>query len=171
MASNKPIRRQIAWLFLIPQLIIFQLIIIIFNFFITPFDLAVNLALLFYLGVFFLLRTLIPHNHRKGIRLIKSDSYAEAIIEFEKSYDFFMQHPWIDRYRFLVLLSSSKTSYTEMALTNAAFCYTQTGNGQKAVEYYEKALHLFPDSEMAKSALKMLHSFNPDVFDEQNSRL
>lgn len=52
-----------------------------------------------------------------------------------------------------------------MALTNAAFCYVQTGKGQKAVEYYEKVLHQFPDSEMAKSALKMLHAVNPDVFD------
>lgn len=36
--------------------------------------------------------------------------------------------------------------------------YTQSGSGQLAKEYYQKALERFPDSEMAKSALNMIAS-------------
>lgn len=168
MSSNSIVRR-IAWISIVPQLLIIYLLIAIFNLFVTPFRYACDLALLFYLGAFLLLRNLIPRNHRKGVRLFKAGNYTQAIIEFQKSYDFFIRHPWIDRYRFIVLLSSSRLSYTEMALVNAAFCYAQTGNGQKAAEYYERTLRQFPDSEIAKSGLNMLHALHPDASGGQDS--
>lgn len=158
MASSKPIIRQVAWISLVPQLLIMIFLIFFFNLFIDPFHYALNIAMLFYLGASFLLRSMVPRNHRKGIRLFKSGDYTQAVSEFEKSYDFFMRHPWVDKYRFIVLLSSSRISYREMALVNVAFCYAQMGNGKKAIACYERALQQFPDSELAKSALKMLYS-------------
>lgn len=158
MASDKPIIRKIAWISFIPQLILIILLDVLFGCFIKPFDCVTMVALLFYMLMFFLLRNLIPRNHRKGMALFKSGNYAQAISQFEKSYIYFMEHAWIDKYRFIVLLSSSRISYTEMALLNIAFCYTQMGDGNKAKEYYEKTLEQFPNSEMAKSALKMINS-------------
>ena len=45
-----------------------------------------------------------------------------------------------------------------MSLANIAFCYTQIGDGNKAKEYYEKALSQFPDSEMGKMGLRTIHA-------------
>ncbi|MDO4304441.1 MAG: tetratricopeptide repeat protein [Bacillota bacterium] len=158
MASNKPVIRQIAWISMIPQLIVMAILVVLFGILIKPFEYALIVAMLFYLFVSNLLRNLVPRHHRKGIALYKAGNYAQAIGEYEKSYAFFTEHAWIDKYRFIVLLSSSRISYTEMALLNIAFCYAQMGDGNRAKEYYEKVLEQFPDSEMAKSALRMLMS-------------
>ena len=48
-------------------------------------------------------------------------SRSEAINEFQKSYDFFEKNQWVDKYRYLTLLTASKSSYREMALNNIAF--------------------------------------------------
>lgn len=150
MTSKKPVVRQIAWSSMIVQVII----LLVLMYFFIP-----ELVLLIYLALTLLLRMLIPKNHRKGISLSKAGNYAEAVGEFEKSYEFFTMHPWIDKYRFITLLSNSRISYREMALINMAYSYSQTGDGENSKKYYEKALEQFPDSEMAKAALQMIHSF------------
>ncbi len=43
-----------------------------------------------------------------------------------------------------------------MALYNLGYCYTQVGDKQKAIEYYQKTLAEFPDSRMAREALNIL---------------
>ncbi|WP_152425279.1 tetratricopeptide repeat protein [Nafulsella turpanensis] len=111
-----------------------------------------------YLGVSFMLRTLVPSDHRKGMSLIRKEKYNEAINYFEKSYSFFKQNDWVDKYRYLTLLSSTRLSYKEMALNNIAFCYGQVGDGGKAREYYEKTLNEFPESGIAKAGLRLLNA-------------
>jgi tetratricopeptide (TPR) repeat protein len=156
MASSQPITRQVKLLPLIPQLLFMGLIILIFYLFQSSDPLLYGLVT--YLIIFIVIRNIIPLNHRNGIRLYKTREYQKAILEFEKSYSFFEKHSWIDRYRYIVLLSSSRISYLEMALINMAFCYSQIGNGLKSKELYEKTLNMFPDSQIAKTALKMFES-------------
>ena len=158
MSSGKPIVRQISWLSLFPQLLVAALLVTGCCLLIGPSVLAVWTAMAVYLILSFTLKQTIPRSHRTGMAFLKSGDYARAAAEFEKSYAFFTRHSWIDRARFLTLLSSSRVSYTEMALLNLAFCCTQTGDGAGAKRYYEKALEQFPDSEMAKTALKMINS-------------
>ncbi len=157
MSSGKPIVRQIAWISFIPQLIIMLILIITASMIFGPSSPVIDIIILLYFLYPFISRKLIARNHQNGIKLFKSGSYAQAINEFEKSYDFFTRYQWIDKYRFIALFSASKISYKEMALLNIAFCYSQIGNGSKAKEYYEKTLQQFPGSEMAKSALRMLN--------------
>jgi tetratricopeptide (TPR) repeat protein len=111
-----------------------------------------------YLTISFLVRFGVPSHHRKGIALFKKGSFMEAIPFFEKSYVFFKKNEWIDKYRYITLLSSSRISYTEMALLNIAFCYGQSGNGKESKDYYEKVLSEFPNSEIAKASLRMFES-------------
>ncbi len=148
MASGKPVVRQIAWISLLPQLLLLMVLVWFWG----------SMGALIYLLASFILRRLIPRNHRKGIRCFSSGDYPLAIREFEKSYEFFTRHSWIDRYRYVVVLTSSRASYREMALLNIAYCYGQMGQGEKAKGYYRKTLEEFPESEMAKSALRMLNS-------------
>ncbi len=166
--SNKIMVHRIAWLSIVLQLLSIFILAEVFHVFIISYNSALNLALCVYLSALFLLRNLVPRNHRKGVRAFKAGDYLQAIAEFDKSYEFFTRHPWIDRYRFLVLLSSSRISYTEMALINAAYCYAQVGDGQKAVEFYKKTLHQFPDSEIAKGGLNMIYALNPDGSNRQD---
>jgi len=158
MASKKPIVRQVAWLSIIPQLIFMGLLLLIFGLTISSFNLALIIAMLTYLLISNTLRRGIPHNHRKGISLYKAGKYEPAIDEFKKSYVFFSKYAWLDKYRYLTLLTSSRISYTEMALVNIAFCSSQIGDGLTAKQYYEKALAQFPKSEIAIASLNLISS-------------
>lgn len=156
MASGKPIVRQVAWLSLIPQMLVLFGIIFLFRQLGIVEPIVTGAAA--YLIILLVLRKRVALDHRKGINLFKKSAYAEAIPHFEKSYAFFNKHSWIDRWRYIVLLSSSKISYREMALLNIAFCHGQTGNGPESKKVYEQTLQEFPDSEMAKAALNMIES-------------
>ena len=156
MSSGKPIIRQIAWISFIPNFILIALLYCLFCC-ITPPETTVYSVPLCYFLIVILLRN-IPRAHRRAIKLFKAEQYAQAITEFQNSYDFFMERQWLDKYRYLLLLSSSRISYTEMALLNIAFCYTQIGEGALARVYFEKTLSQFPGSEMARSALRLIQS-------------
>ena len=156
MSSKPPIVRQIAWLSVLPQLAIMVLVMWLLS--IVGVQQAVLLGALVYLMLSMTLRFGIPKAHRRGISLVKRKQYTEAIPEFERSYEFFMRHKWIDNFRFVTLLSSSRMGYREMALLNMSFCYSQAGKGLKAKEYYHRTLKEFPESELAKTALRMIES-------------
>lgn len=154
MSSNISVVRQIAWLSLLPQFLFALLLIFMYHqlrFPDPPFY-----GLVSYLIISFSLRTFIPHSHNKGMKLVKKDKFAEAIPFFERSYNFFTKNNWVDKYRFITLLSSSAMSYREMSLTNIALCYAQLGDDEKAREYYQITLQEFPKSEIAKSGLNIL---------------
>lgn len=153
MASSQPIVKQVKLISLIPQLMVMGLIILVY--YLADTEYPVLFGALTYLLISVVVRQAIPRYHRKGIRLFKNSQYENAIIEFQKSYDFFRKYKWIDDYRYVVLLSSSRISYLEMSLINMAYCYGQLGQGSRSKEIYEKALAEFPDSQMAISALKM----------------
>lgn len=111
-----------------------------------------------YIFTLFILRVIISRDHRQGMMLAKRGKYAEAIPFFEKSFSFFTKQAWVDKYRFITLLSVSGMTYREMALNNIAFCYGQLGNGEKSTEYYEKTLELFPGNGMAKASLNLINA-------------
>jgi tetratricopeptide (TPR) repeat protein len=156
MASNVPTIRQITWISVIPQ-IVFMLILIFIYHKLNLKDAALY-GLITYLALSISLRNLIPKSHREGLKLTKEHKFENAIPKFENSYKFFTENNWIDKYRFIILLSSSKMSYREMALCNIAFCYSQIGNGQKSIEYYKKTLVEYPENGLALTGLKMLTS-------------
>lgn len=95
-------------------------------------------------------------DHKRGMRLLKREEFGKAIPCFLASYDYFERNKWIDRFRYVTVMSSSKMSYREMALCNVAFCYGQMGNCERMREYYDRALRDFPDNIVAKTALRVL---------------
>lgn len=158
MSSKAPTVRQFAWISIIPQLLIMGLIMLIWYQF-NKADFVLYGAIT-YLIISQLLRRLIAREHRKGMAKVKMEDYENAILHFKNSYEFFQENDWIDKYRFLTLLSSGKMSYKEMALNNLAFCYGQIGNGKLSKEYYERTLDEFPESGMAKAGLRLLNSMS-----------
>ena len=103
-------------------------------------------------------RAILAREHKAGMRLTKRGGFAEAIPHYEKSLAFFERHAWVDRWRALTMLSSGRLSYREMALVNIAFCYSQVGEGEKAEAYYRRTLADFPDSVIARTALRLMES-------------
>lgn len=156
MKQNVPVNRQVAWISILPQLALFGIILLVWSRFVDREFLL--LGGLTYFVLSFTLRTLVPSDHRAGMKLVQQKKFQEAIPRFQKSYAFFSKHLWIDKYRFITLFSSSKMTYREMALVNEAFCYTQIGEGVRAIEIYERTLREFPESIMAATALQMLKS-------------
>lgn len=159
MSSNVSVVRKIAWIALIPQFLFALVLISIWHLLHVP-DPPLY-GLVSYLIISFSLRTLIPRSHNKGMKYVKEAKFAEAISCFEKSYEFFTKNLWIDKYRFVTLLSSSAMSYREMSLTNIALCYAQLGDDIKATEYYEKTLNEFPENALAKTGLELLKNETP----------
>ena len=161
MASAQPMIKQIAWLSVIPQLAVFAVIMTTLWLFDVQAPILVGATV--YLIISISLRILIPKNHRRGIILFKKKKFAEAVEEFNKSYAFFQRHRWLDDFRYLAMLSSSRMSYREMALLNMAFCYGQLGEGRKSKEFYEQTLEEFPESEVAQASLRMFSAMEKNT--------
>ena len=75
---------RIAWLSIFLQLLSIFILAEVFHVFIISYNSALNLALCVYLSALFLLRNLVPRNHRKGVRAFKAGDYLQAIAEFDK---------------------------------------------------------------------------------------
>jgi tetratricopeptide (TPR) repeat protein len=151
MNPSTSILKQIAWLALIPQFLFAFLLIVLWH------QLHVSDPALYGLATFIIisycLRTFIPLSFNKAMKLVKKEKFAEAIPYFEKSYRFFSENLWIDKYRWITLLSSSAISYQEMALTNITLCYAKIGDELKLNEFYEKVKSEFPKSNLIKPEL------------------
>ncbi|MEO8609965.1 MAG: hypothetical protein ABI690_18875 [Chloroflexota bacterium] len=160
MGSKTPVVRQVSWLMLIPQLLVMAALIVLIALLFPPKPLMMSVAYgsFLYLLYSYGSRWLLLKSHRQGMALTQANDYRGAIEKYNESYHFFSDHPWIDRYRYFTLMSPSLISFREMALINIAFCYSQIGDGANTRLYYQKALAEFPDSEMAKMALKLIAS-------------
>ena len=154
MTSSVPIIRQIAWLSVLPQIAVLLLLIAIAQ--LSGAREPLIAGPVAYLAASFILRSVIPRHHRNGIYFYKRERFAEAVPYFYKSYEFFNRYAWLDRWRALTMLSSSRISYQEMALLNVAFCLAQTGERERAILEYRRVLAEFPGSKMAESALRLL---------------
>ncbi|MDX1942523.1 MAG: tetratricopeptide repeat protein [Saprospiraceae bacterium] len=164
MKSNVPVFRQLSWASVIVQFLLIGLIIYIF--YVLDFWEPFFLGALTYAFLAIVLRNLIPKKHKQGMRLVLRQRFAEAIPFFEKSVDYFTQHSWVDKYRFLTFLNSSKMAYREMGLCNIAFCHSQLGNVQKAKAFYERVRKEYPDNGLAIAALNLINSL-----EQQNKKL
>jgi tetratricopeptide (TPR) repeat protein len=158
MKSETPVIRRIAWPLIIPQFAAMILLAAILYIILRPptWQLPIFISCGLYLLYSYGSRLLLIRPHREGIRLFNQRKYKEAIARFEESYRFFSAHSWIDRYRSLTLMTPAAMGFREMALINLAACYFLLGNTAKAKAYYEQALSEFPDSQMAKTALRQL---------------
>lgn len=155
-----PVAKQIAWISLIPQLGFMAFLTTIY--YVLGTEQFVIFGAGTYLIISNLLRFLALKDHNQAVKVLKAGAFSDAIPGFQSSYDFLNGYPWIDKYRYLTLLSSSKISFREMALNNIAFCYTQIGEGEKAKSYYKRMLAEYPDSDLAKAALNFIAAIQKD---------
>lgn len=149
-----PMPAQIAWLAFIPHFCLMALFIASAH--LLGFHDAFTPGVITYYVVGTAIEWLAPGRQRLAIRMVKKARFAEAIPKFQASYDFLSRHPWIDRWRAITLLSVSRSSLRESALTNIAFCMLQLGKEQEAMAYYAQALSQFPENTLAATELARL---------------
>ncbi|MNT83366.1 Tetratricopeptide repeat protein [compost metagenome] len=94
------------------------------------------------------------------MKALKQNDFETAIAHFKKSVDYFTRNKWVDKYRVITVLSSSKMCYREMGLCNIAFCYSQTMQAEKAKALYEEILEEYPDNGIAYYALNSINTFS-----------
>lgn len=79
---------------------------------------------------------------RRGIKYLKKNEYDAAITCFQESLKHFEQYPFLDRYRYLLLISASEISCKEMALKNIVACYYFLKEKEKAAFYYDSLIRI-----------------------------
>jgi hypothetical protein len=150
--------RQTSWLMVIPQLVALAACIGAAALVLWPRLglVSVSVGAFAYLAYSFGLRWILLRPHRQGLRLTSERNFPEAIHSFEQSYAFFSKYGWVDRYRYLTMLTPSAVSFREMALVNIAYCYVQMGDWMKAKDYYQSIMAQFPHSQLARRALELI---------------
>jgi tetratricopeptide (TPR) repeat protein len=163
MTQQMPVVRQLQWMGLIPQFIAITILAIVVRAVLpnlgVPSDIFV--AALVYLVFCRGLRALFARDHKNGMRAYYDQRFQDAISHFDASYRFFAAHRWLDTWRSLIFAVASANPYRVIALCNMAYCYSQTGEGQRAIRLYEQALHEEPNCTLAKASLNMLRSVSP----------
>lgn len=155
-----PTTNQLAWISLVPQLGFTALLIGLY--YILGITHSFLFGIITYLAGSNLIQFLTIKHLRQALRDIKAGDFKAAIPKFHSSYNILNKYPWIDKYRYLILLSSSKISYREMALNNIAFCYCQIAEEEKAISLYNRMLAEYPDSTLAKTALDSINAMRKD---------
>ena len=88
---------------------------------------------------------------------MREDRYEEAIPFIDKDIAYFTQRSWIDRYRHLLMISSSPRTYRELCLCNKAWCLLQTGKVKESKELYENVLSEYPGNSVAATQLNTIN--------------
>jgi hypothetical protein len=155
-----PVIHQIAWVSLALQLAIVLVLITIISYFgVTK---PILTATIIYLALAMLIRLSFTHNHRRGMYFARSGRLEIAISEFQKSYEFFSRHRWLDELRYIMLLSTSRVCYREMSLLNLAYCDLWADRGEDAVRTYLRTIEEFPDSGLAWTGIKLFQQGGHD---------
>ena len=158
MAYKPPIIRQVNWLAVAGHICLYAIAVVAASLIAGRDSNPVLLGCGALLAYSVVARFGIARAHRRGIGRMKANEWDAAIPEFETSYRFFSNHPWLDRFRAVALMSASAISYREMALANIAFAHSQAGRGSDARCAYERTLNEFPQSSLATAALNLIRA-------------
>lgn len=155
-----PVVLQLIWIGLVPQFAAIVVLAIVIHFIFLKLTIPVDVfvAALVYLVFCRAMRLRFVREHRKGMRAYHSRRFQDAISHFEASYRFFSVHRRLDTWRSLLFGVASPNSYRVIALCNMAYCWSQVGDGQRAVALYEQALQEAPGCMLASASLNMLRS-------------
>src|SRR5438067_318404 len=117
-----PTVRPVSWSAAAIQMTVFSLLLWAAWIY-TRSPIAICIGSAIYLAYSFGSRLFFTWAHRRGMRLVRSGRYAEAIPAFDESRRFFTRHAWLDRFRAITMLSPAAMCYREMSLCNMAFCH------------------------------------------------
>lgn len=93
---------------------------------------------------------------KEGLKLMAEERYREAADTFEAGYEYFSERRWKDRYRAISMLDHTGMEWREIMLANTATNLAMAGERTRAIVLYQHCLELYPESRLAKPALRLL---------------
>lgn len=159
MTSQVPfVRQETNWLAAIPRLLLIA--ILAYCFYPLNKEQYLLIAIVAHWLVTLALRQLcFPRSLHQGIRLIRQERFEEAIPFVERTVNFYTRYRWIDKYRYVLMISSSRSTFQESCLNNLGYCYLQAGEIVMAREIYEAVLQQFPRNKNARAMLGTIAVF------------
>jgi tetratricopeptide (TPR) repeat protein len=94
----------------------------------------------------------------RGFKHLQAGEFGEAVTSFQKQLAFLEESPWLDHWRWLILLAPTRYSYREWMLLYLAYTHTQLGHGDRAIDFYRRCLQLNPDNGLAASTLSFVEA-------------
>jgi hypothetical protein len=154
MVNEGKFPRLFSWTSAVLHVLLIAGISLLFERFSIPWP--VLWAVVVFLVLANLLRRIVISDFRRGADALNAKKYDEALHWLERSATFFQRYPWLDRYRYLLLLSSSALSYREMALVNRALCIGRTRSSEETDQAFKQVLREFPESALARITRRMM---------------
>jgi len=157
MTSKVPfVKQETNWLALIPHLLLIGVLTLSCYYFTK--NNYVEIAFIIYFIFTRIVRWLFfPKDIYMGMKLLKEAKFEQAIPFFQKTIDFYTKYSWVDRFRFLLLISSSRKTIRESSISNLAYCYLQIGDVERAKKIYMNLLEQYP---LNNNAISMLNTIN-----------
>src|SRR4051812_42025063 len=151
MPQPMPVVRQLAWSQLIPQAFAIAVIATIFHLLFAEARLSSVLfgAAITYLIICRSSRAVFLREHHAGMSAYRAGRFADAINHFEASHAFFSRHPRMDSWRSFLFGVAGHNRFRIVAPCNMAFCYSQLGEGSRAITLYEQAFAASPSCTLA----------------------
>ena len=109
-----------------------------------------------YLILAWSLRLTFQKHHMNGMKFLRAKNYSEAATAFQKSHDFFVKHPLVDKYRFITMFSTSAFPYQQMALNNLGLCYLHMEENAKALDTFKQLAALNSNYPNLTQAIEMI---------------
>ena len=110
--------------------------------------------------IYFILQMLLQRRAKSfqtaGLKLMAEERHREAAAMFEAGYRYFSERRWTDRYRAISMLDHTGMDWREIMLANMATNLAMAGDRERAIELYKHCLELYPESRLAKPALRFL---------------
>ena len=107
--------------------------------------------------------SLIPGSTFTGIRWIKNGEFEKALPCLDQDIDYYTRKAWIDRYRYVLMISASPHTYREITLGNKAYCLLRLGRVKESRELYETILSQYPENNNAEAQLAMINIVSESV--------
>ena len=161
---TQPVTTYFSWKLVLPQFAAAAVLILLVKILLPGRDTvdAFVIGAAIYATYSFGSRYFIAGAHRHGLRAVARQEYDAALAHFRRSYAFFSEHEWLDRYRSITLMSPSMWSYREMALMNILTVHVGKKDFAAAKEACRHVLEEFPNNQIAQSTYDMLTSENND---------
>lgn len=128
---------------------------------------GITVGFLVFIAFTILSRRLLSRDQIRGMKHLQKDELQEALACFERSYEFFSEHEWIDRFRALTMMTPTAFCYREMALCNIAYCHGQMGDGAKLKATLRRTLEEFPENPLALAGLRSFQASEKSALEER----
>ncbi len=94
----------------------------------------------------------------QGVDYLKKGQFEQALVAFQAQYYVLESNSWVDRYRWLVLLSPTTYSFREVALLYQVAPYVQLGDKKRVMDATRECLRINPLNVFAHTRLELVEA-------------